>query len=88
MKVFLSPFRDAPEYLSLNGNKRKKFSPHSMINAQEEADCGACSLVRFFFAKEMNDVPIPLTFLFFHEAFGHSSKRKTWCNQSETAIFS
>jgi len=55
MKVFSSPFRDAPEYLSLNGNKRKKFSPHLMKNTQEEADCGQLSLVRFFFAKEMND---------------------------------
>jgi len=26
-----------------------------MVNTQEEADCGACSLVRFFFAKEMNE---------------------------------
>jgi len=37
---------------------------------------GQLSLVRFFFAKEMNDLPTPLIFLSFHETFGHSSKRK------------
>jgi len=48
---FLSPFRDAPEYLLLNGKKRKKFSPHSMINTQEEADCGAAFFGSFLFCK-------------------------------------
>jgi len=39
----------------LNGNKRKKFSPHSTINTQEEADCRATFFGSFFFVKEMNE---------------------------------
>jgi len=54
---FLSPFQDAPEYLSFNGNKRKKFSPHSMINTQEEADCRAPFFGSFLLCKRNERIP-------------------------------